>query len=558
MKAGTKLKNTVMKYALQNAVFYGGKANASAVLGKLMSHEPEARSNINEARELIDRIVKEVNMMGLEEQKKKLEALAPELLEKQEKKQEGLSELEGAEMGKVITRFAPSPTGPLSIGQFMRAVFLSHYYAKRYNGKFILRIEDTDAKKLEPHAYEWLKEDLVKMGTKWDALYLQSDRLDIYYKYAKKLIEMEKAYVCICPSEKFKAAKLDKEECACRSNAAAKNLELWKTMLSGEMEDGAAALRLRTDMADPNPVLRDPPVFRVNRTPHPLKGTKFSAWPLYNFSCAIDDHELKITHVFRGKEHEHNTAVQKAIAGMFGWEFTNVVNFGMIRFQGGAVHTRDIREMMAKGEVTGWDDPKLPTIRALLRRGFQPDAIKNLAMQCGLSKNDIELSWDNLDAHNRKIIDPLANRYMAVIDPVNLQPEGFPEKREVFEALHPDFPERGKKKVPLDPKNIFISNQDFEKFKGSVIRLKGLCNVSLVRKAKCMGDEVMKDMQKLQWVSEPHVKVAIVTKDGMLRGIGEPEMARLKPDSVIQMERIGFGRVDANDGGEIVIYFAHK
>jgi glutamyl-tRNA synthetase len=553
-----KLKDMVYKYALQNAVFYGGKANASSVLGKVMSQHPEARSDINEVRALVERAVKEVNLLPPEEQKKRLEALAPEMLERREKKQEGLSELDGAEEGKVVTRFAPSPTGPLSIGQFMRAVFLSHYYAKRYKGKFILRIEDTDAKKIEPSAYEWLKEDLTRMGTKWDLLVLQSDRLPVYYKHAKSLIDKQKAYVCTCPPEQFKSYKLSRTECGCRSNTVEKNLGMWDAMVSGKLGDGGAVLRLKTGMSDPNPVLRDPPLARVNKTPHPLKGEKYSTWSLYNFSCAIDDHELGVTHVFRGKEHEHNTAVQKTISDIFGWKFPCVINFGMIRFPGGSLHTRDIREMIAKGEVSGWDDPKLPTIRSLLRRGFQPEAIKNLALQCGLSKNDIELSWENLDGQNRKIIDPLANRYMVVVDPVELGIEGPPEKREVFEALHPDFPERGKKKIPVDPKKIYISNEDFEALKGSVIRLKGLYNVSLVRKTKYISDEVMKDMQKIQWVSEPHVKVRIVGREGATHGIGEPEMANLKVNDLIQMERIGFGRVDSNDRKEIVLYFAHK
>ncbi len=553
-----KLKELVFRYALQNAVFYNGKASAPAVLGKVMSQHPEARSDIGEARKLVDSAVKEVNLLSPVEQKRKLESIAPELLEKQEKRQEGLPALDGVEEGKIVTRFAPSPTGPLSIGQFMRAVFLSHYYAKKYGGKFILRIEDTDAKKIEPSAYEWLKEDMKRMGTKWDSLVLQSDRLTVYYKYAKEIIAKGKAYVCTCHTERFQNLKLSKSDCPCRANAKDKNEELWVSLVSGDMDDGAAVLRLKTSMSDPNPVLRDPPLVRINKTPHPLKGAKFSAWPLYNFSCAIDDHELGVTHVFRGKEHEHNTAVQKAISDIFGWSFPNVINFGMIRFPGGAIHTRDIREMLAKGEVSGWDDPRLPTIRSLHRRGFRPDAIKNLAVQCGLSKNDIELSWENLDGQNRKLIDPVANRYMAVVEPVRLRPEGVPEKREVFEALHPDFPERGKKKIPVDPKNIYISKEDYEKFRGNVIRLKGLCNISLVNKPKCIGDEVVREMQKIQWVSEPNVKVRLVTKDGALEGIGEPEMAKLRPNALVQLERIGFCRVDSNNGKEVVVYFAHK
>lgn len=553
-----KLRDLVYRYALQNAVFYKGKANPSAVLGKVISQSSEARSNVQETRMLVETLVKEINYMSPERQKKELEKIAPEMMEKEKKEEGGLSDLPDAKEGKFRTRFAPSPTGPLSIGQFMRAVFLSHEYAKKYKGKFVVRVEDTDAKKIEPKAYEWVKEDLIRMGTKWDSLVLQSDRLPIYYKFARKMIELSKAYVCSCKPEDFKKYKLAKKECPCRGNEKKKNLELWDSMVANKLEEGSTVLRLKSNMSDPNPVLRDPPLFRINKTPHPLKGTKFSVWPLYNFACAIDDYDLKITHVFRGKEHEHNTAVQKAIASVFGWEFPNVVNFGMIRFPGEKLHTRDIKEMIAKGEVQGWDDPKLPTIRSLLKRGFQPDAIKALAMQCGLSKNDIELSWENLDTQNRKIIDPIANRYMVVTDPVYMLIESAPEKREIFEPLHPDFPERGKKNIPLTGSGIYISKEDQEKFKGKLIRLKGLYNITLGRKPRYTGDLITKDMPKIQWVSEPHVKVKIVTKEGMTEGFGESEMFSLKYGTLIQMERIGFGRIDSNNKKEVVIYFAHK
>ncbi len=396
------------------------------------------------------------------------------------------------------------------------------------------------------------------METKWDSFVLQSDRLPIYYKHAKIMIEKGKAYVCSCKPEDFKKYKLAKKECTCRANDEKKNLELWDSMLKGQLEEGSAVLRLKASMGDPNPVLRDPPLLRINKTPHPLKGAKYSVWPLYNFACSIDDYDLKITHVFRGKEHEHNTSVQKSIADVFGWEFPDVINFGMIRFPGEKLHTRDIKEMIAKGEVEGWDDPRLPTIRSLLKRGFQPEAIKTLALQCGLSKNDIELSWENLDTQNRKLIDPIANRYMVVTDPVKLSIDNAPEKHEVFEPLHPDHADRGKKKIPLNHSRIYISKEDQKAFSGKFIRLKGLYNITLGKKPRFSDDLLIKEMPKIQWVSEPNVKVRIVNKEGMLEGLGEPELANTKPNELIQMERIGFGRIDSNNRKEIVIYFAHK
>ncbi|NIO23124.1 MAG: glutamate--tRNA ligase [Candidatus Aenigmarchaeota archaeon] len=552
-----KLRNLILEYALQNAIFYKGKANPSAVLGKIISQSPEARSNIKETRSLVEQTVRQVNLMSLDEQRKALRKLAPEMLEREEKRQEGLSDLPDAKEG-LRTRFAPSPTGPLSIGQFMRAVFLSHAYARKYKGKFIVRVEDTDAKKIEPGAYEWIKEDLIRMGTKWDSLVLQSDRLSLYHKFAKEMIELSKGYVCSCSPENFRKHKLSKRECPCRANDKKKNLELWNAMVRGELEEGSAVLRFMGNMSDPNPVLRDPPLLRINKAKHPLKGTKFSVWPLYNFACVVDDHDLEITHVFRGKEHEHNTEVQKRIADVFKWKFPNVINFGMIRFPDEKIHTRDIKEMIAEGKVKGWDDPRLPTIRSLLKRGFQPEAIKSLALQCGLSKNDIELSWENLDTQNRKLIDPIANRYMVVIEPVKLSIDNAPEKHEVFEPLHPDHADRGKKKIPLNHSRIYISKDDHKVFSGKFIRLKGLYNITLGKRPRFSDDLLIKEMPKIQWVSEPNVKVRVVNRDGTLEGLGEPELTNTKPNELIQMERIGFGRIDSNNRREVVVYFAHK
>ncbi|NOX71570.1 MAG: glutamate--tRNA ligase [Candidatus Micrarchaeota archaeon] len=555
-----RTKDMIFRLALQNAVMHDGKANPGALIGKVISADPSFRARVLELREVIGKTVSDVNAMSLEEQKAKLSELAPELLEKKKrKKDEGLPELKGAKEGKVVTRFAPSPTGPLTLGQFLRAVMLSYGYAQKYKGKFILRIEDTDASKIERKFIEWIKEDLKKCDVHYDQCVHQSERIELYYDFAEKMIKEGKAYVCTCSAESFRELKREMKDCPCRKNSPEENMEKWEKMKNGGYEEGEAVLRLKTSMQDKNPVMRDPPIFRINKKEHPLAGKKYSVWPLYNFSCAIDDHTLGITHVFRGKEHEHNTAVQNVIYDFFGWEKPVVINFGMIRFPGMVQHTREMKELIAKGEISGWDDPRLPTIRALLRRGFVSDALKVFAFQCGLTKNDIQSSWKNLEAVNKKFIDPIAKRFMIVLNPEKITIKGKEGIAEIKEPFHPDNPDMGDKLMILEMKSVYVCGDDFEKYKGKVVRLKGAFNVTLERNAEIAGDEIVREMPKIQWVSEPHIDVKVLMKDGSaLSGIGEIAMENLTIGEIIQMERVGFGRVDGKENETVTIAFGHK
>jgi len=317
--------------------------------------------------------------------------------------------------------------------------------------------------------------------------------------------------------------------------------------------------RFRTSMREPNPAIRNPAMLRVSEQSHPYQGRKFHVWPLYNYANVIDDHELGVTHVFRGKEHEHNTSIQKKVYEALGWKPPVAINFGMIYLPGEKIHTRDIKEWIKEGKVSGWDDPKLHTVRALVKRGFVPQMFKNLAVHTGLSKNDIRLSWENIEGINRKLIDPEADRYMVVTDPVGISVKSAPGIKEVQEDLHPDFPKRGKKSIPVDLGSIWISGEDFANLKEKVFRLKGLGNIHLRGKEGFYaGNEIARDMQKIQWVSKPNVRVTVIGPEKRLGGLGEPNLAKLKPGTLIQMERIGFGRVEKATPKEVVVYFAHK
>lgn len=556
-KGRSQIEHIVLKYSLQNAVFYKGHANPAAVLGKVMAREPDLRKRVGEIKAIVDKTVKEINALSLSNQKKRLGEIAPGMLLKGVKKQEAMPALSGARKG-IVTRFAPSPTGPVSLPQILRAGMLSYLYAKKYKGKFILRIEDTDPRNIQKDFYDWIKQDLSSVGIKWNRLVIESNNMKAYYKHAEKLLRGGKVYVCSCRAEAFRKLKLERKECGCRDSDSDENMKKWKRMLKGRYKEGNAVVRLKTSMKDPNPAMRDPVLLRIIKARHPLKGNKYKVWPVYNYACVIEDHKSRITHVFRGKEHEHNTSIQERIYTALGWKPPHVINFGMIYLPGKKIHTRDIKEGVKEGVYSGWDDPKLPTIRALLRRGFQPETFKESAIACSLSKTDIVFNWESLETTNRRILDPRANRYMVVFDPVKIFLKNYPRTDTVRVRLHPDFPKRGKKRVPLKS-FVYISRTDFKALGGKEIRLKGLFNVKLVSNmAVYTGDEIVTSMPKIQWVSEPNVEVVVVKPEGKAKGLGEPAMKKLKLGKMIQMERVGFGRIDSKNRNRVTLYFAHK
>jgi glutamyl-tRNA synthetase len=553
------MRDKIFKYVLQNAVFYGGKANPKSVMGKVMSSEPDLREKSFQAVIEVEKMVQEVNSMSPERQKELLEKEAPELLERGERKQEGIPELPEAVEGKVVTRFAPAPTGPLNISHLLRAVMLSYLYAKKYKGRFIVRFEDTDASRIKKSYYGMIREDLEMAGVKWNRIGNVSDDMKAFYRNAELLVGKSKAYMCACPAEAFRKLKLIKTPCPCRDNSRKVNMVKWKLALSGKYREGGIVLRFKTSMKDPNPALRDPPIMRVSKTAHPLKGRKYPVWPLYNFANVVSDHEGGITHVFRGKEHEHNTEIQRRMYQALGWKPPATVNFGMIYLSDDKLHTRDVAGMIKSKKVSGWDDPRLHTIRSLIRRGFTPEAFAGYAEHCSLTKTDIRLDWKIFESYNRKALDPIADRCMVVTDPVKIDISKTDQVgRSISVRVHPEKPATRTIKVT---KNVFVSREDYKRFRGKEIRLKELANGVLARRLKPTGegsDVRDRKLQKIQWVPEPHVNVRIVKPEAELNGIGEQSMRKLRVGDLIQMERIGFGRVDKKAGDKVTIFFAHK
>lgn len=551
------------KYALQNAILHDGKADEGSVIGKVISVQPELKSEIKEVMSVVKSVVAEVNTLTLEEQKKILEEKAPELLEKKVGKKVELPNLPNVEK-EVVMRFAPGPSGPLHIGH-TRAAILNDEYVKKYGGKYIIRLEDTNPLNIDPEAYESIIEDLKWLGVEYHEVLEQSSRFEIYYEHAKKLLENGKAYICKCDVEEWRKAKQEKMPCPHRGLESQEQLEMWDKMLNGEYEEHEASFVVKTDLNHPNPALRDFVGLRIVKKPHPKTGDKYLIYPLYNFSVAIDDHLMGMTHVLRGKDHLNNTYRQEFIFDHFNWNKPTYVHYGLVQIVDTTLKTTIIKEGIKKGEFSGWDDIRLATLKALSKRGIQPEAIRRYWIEVGIKEVDIKFSWDNLYAFNKDIVDDEANRYFFVWDPRELTIKGK-ERLEGHAPLHPDHPERGVRRTILQGKadlNVFVTEDDLSHIKPQErIRLKDLCNVLFIsdNEADYIGDDlsILKEGVKIiHWVGRDALPTKLYMPDGTVKeGLSEHILEK-DVGKVVQFERLGFVKAEQKEGG-YEAYFAHK
>jgi len=554
-------RKKLLKHTLLNAIQHDGKADVQAVLGKMISDDPKVRDNIKKIIPEIKKTVTEVNSLSLDEQKNKLKELGFKVKKKKVEEEKELPPLPNIKKyKKIVMRMAPFPSGPLHIGN-ARMALLNDEYVKRYKGKLLLVIDDTigsEAKIPTKEAYKLVTEGLKWLGVKWHKIIYKSDRMKLFYEWTKKLIKMGHAYVCECPKDVLRKNREKGLGCRCRKQNPKTNLEKWKKMLKGDYKGGQATVRLKTDVRHPNPAFRDRVLLRITNREHPRVGKKYRIWPMLEFSWAIDDHFLGVTHILRGKDLVMEDMMEEFIWNRLGWKHPEFIHHGMLRFEGLKLSKTQARMLIEKGIYTGWDDPRTWSLQSFKRRGILPQAIRNFILSFSLSLNDVSVPVEILYSENRKLIDPKVNRYFAVIDPVQIKVVNAPKVKKVGVHLHPDFPRRGFREIPVNTKKIFISRQDFEKFKGKEIRLIGLCNVKLNKKAEFTSKEVEPEMQKIQWVSEKNVPIRIIMEDSsIVKCIGESGIKKLKPNTGLQLIRFGFCRVD-KIRPKLILYFTHK
>jgi len=580
LSKATELDQLIQKYALQNAVKHNGKAEIGPVIGKILAERSDLKSQAKEITKRAAEIVKEINALSLSEQKNLLNKKWPELLveEKVRPEEKVLPPLLNVKKYKeIVTRFSPNPDCVLHVGN-ARAIILSHDYARMYKGKFILRFEDTDPKTKKPmlEFYESIREDLSWLECKWDSEFRQSERLPIYYEYSKKLLQNNQAYICTCNREKFRKLIMDSKPCPCRNLSPEEQLDRWNKMLGGTYLEGEAVVRVKTDLNHPNPAVRDWPALRIINTklyPHPILGSKYSVWPLYNLASGIDDHLMGITHIIRGKEHLTNEVRQRYMYTYFNWSYPETIHYGRLKVTGAILSKSKIRLGVDEGFFTGYDDPRLATFKALRRRGIVPQAIRKIIIEIGPKTTDSIISWENLYAYNRKILDSTSNRYFFVTTPIKLIVEKIYKPYKTTIPLHPDYKQRGNRSFTVKPTNntaaFHVSSNDIKLFKkGKIIRLMELFNLKInkvdTQEVKAtFHSEPYSEAKKIgapliHWIPFGEgVKAEVVMPNAsIIEGIAEDECRKLSEGTIIQFERFGFVRIDQQKE-YLTAYFAH-
>jgi len=551
------------KYALQNALEYDGQGQVGSVMGRVMGENADLRSRAKELTGFIAAQVKVANDLaaekGLDHIRELLASESPDALEKKVKeRREGLPPLPNAEDGKVVLRFAPNPNGPLSLGH-ARGVVINTELANMHDGEVILRFDDTDSvvKRPDPEAYAMIEDDFTWLaGREPDRIIRASERMDVYLEYAAKTLSESHAYVCECSAEAFKEFRTTKTACPCRSRTAEDNLNLWQQMNDGTILPGGAVVRIRTDMALKNPALRDWPALRIQHADHPMVGERYKVWPLLDFQSAIEDHLQEVTHIVRGKDLMDSTRKQTLLYEKFGWTYPETLYWGRVKVhEFGGFSTSQMKSDIAEGTYSGWDDPRLPTLRAMRRRGYDAGAMRKFWVDLGLNQKDISVPLSTLNSLNAKAVDADAPRLSFVREPQTIVLDlSNVELDCVLLPIHPEHPDKGTRKWPLsmDSITVNIPSEDFTT--DEPIRLKDFADIQIHHDTDSRGEvirtERVGNTPIIHWLPENMAMPAtlMLEEEGeLVIAIGLLENNSYPEGTVVQLERMGFAILEGLD-----------
>lgn len=557
-----EIRDIARKLALLNAYRHGGKAEPGAVVSKVIGERPELKAQIRTLLPIVEDIIRRMNQLSLEEQKKILEteyaafyaeATATKLHPRV------LPPLPNAVQGKVVTRFPPEPNGYPHIGH-AKAVIIDETYARMYEGKLILRYDDTNPAKEKLEYYSAIQEGLDWLGVKPDIIKNTSDDIELFYRHARTLLTSGHAYVCACKPEKIRKNRAAGRPCRCRTQPTEATLARYEKMF-GTYQPHEAVVRIKVDLQHPNTALRDPTLLRIVTAKHPLKGHQYRVWPTYDFAAPIEDDLDGVTHALRTKEYELRDELYFLVIKLLHIRRPELIEFSRLELKGTPVSKRKLKALFDQGVISAWDDPRLPTLNGLRRRGITPEAIRAFVLDFGVTKVESEPTWDALESHNRKILDPVAKRYFFVPDPVQMEVEGAPPATATLK-FHPDR-DLGKRRVPTNG-HFYVPRDDVDKLgPGGELRLMELYNVAILRvdkskvQARYAGPEVKPGLPKIQWVTRTNIPYTVLVPGPLfiddtynreslkrVKGLAEAAVSHLEQGDVVQFSRFGFCRVD--------------
>lgn len=558
------------KHAIKNAMDYG-KADFGSVLSKVVPKAKELEIPMQELKKIVETTVKSVNSLKANELAKEYKQFEDEFEKSARlKAQESAGpkiKLDRKVIGEVITRFPPEPSGYSHIGQ-AKQLFLSKALAEHYNGKLFLYFDDTNPKKEKIEFVDALKEDLDWLGVKFDREYYASDNVEKIYRYTEKLIKDGNAYVCECSQEEIKAKRANGKECTHRQNEIFKNEDFFENMLDGEYAENTAVVRLKLDMKSPNAIMRDPTISRVITTPHYRQGDKYVVWPTYYLNTPILDSINGISDAIRDKDYELSSELYKTVLKMLGLRIPEVHLISRLKIKYNVTRKRVLRRMIEEKQLSGYDDPRLLTIRALRRRGILPKAIEEFVLRFGISKSESFVDISMLLDENKKFIEPIAKHLFYVEDPIKIRISNLKEKS-VKLKLYPDGNEF--RSYDIDD-TFYLSKTDEIFFKNSeVIALKDFAKVKIesIDKNTINAKAVSSDSfdKIIQWVPKNHSANCKITvpgnplnpdgsfnKESLKESIGSVEAyaRQLNQGDIVQFERYGFCILDNKEKLEFI------
>ncbi|XP_058813875.1 bifunctional glutamate/proline--tRNA ligase [Topomyia yanbarensis] len=502
-----------------------------------------------------------------------------------DRKQEGkFVDLPGAEMGKVVVRFPPEASGYLHIGH-AKAALLNQYYQQAFQGKLIMRFDDTNPAKENVHFEKVILEDLEMLQIKPDLFTHTSQYFDVMLEYCERLMKEGKAYVDDTEPEQMKKEREERVESKNRTNSVEKNLQLWKDMLSGSVNGQRCCVRAKIDMSSANGCLRDPTIYRCKNEPHPRTGTKYKVYPTYDFACPIVDAIENVTHTLRTMEYHDRDDQFYWFIEALGLRRPYIWEYSRLNMTNTVLSKRRLTWFVEQGLVDGWDDPRFPTVRGILRRGMTVEGLKEFIIAQGSSKSVVFMEWDKIWAFNKKVIDPIAPRYTALEIENRVVVNVAGAKLEAIQVpVHPKNTTIGMKTVWLGPR-ILIDYADANELKegenatfinwGNIminkIHRDASGKITLVDASLNLDNKDFKRTLKLTWLCEQNcteypptfcvyfdhiISKPVLGKDEDFKShighqtrievqmLGDPELKKLQKGDIIQLQRRGFFKVD--------------